>query len=95
MTHQYGGTKIGPHRSDILAIINNDFDASLLSTLYGFEKIGPAIMFALLHAPEKRVRQEVRSGLSKMCSRVGGGAFFRNILLSSLPDVKLVTLAAI
>ncbi|MDC3112080.1 DNA replication and repair protein RecF [Pelagibacteraceae bacterium] len=29
---QYGGTKIGPHRSDILAIINNDFDASLLST---------------------------------------------------------------
>ncbi len=29
---QYGGTKIGPHKSDILAIINNDFDASLLST---------------------------------------------------------------
>ena len=29
---QYGGTKIGPHRSDILGIINNDFDASLLST---------------------------------------------------------------
>ena len=29
---QFGGTKIGPHRSDILAIINNDFDASLLST---------------------------------------------------------------
>ena len=28
----YGGTKIGPHRSDILGIINNDFDASLLST---------------------------------------------------------------
>ena len=29
---QYGGTKIGPHRSDIISIINNDFDASLLST---------------------------------------------------------------
>ena len=29
---QFGGTKFGPHRSDILAIINNDFDASLLST---------------------------------------------------------------
>ena len=29
---QYGGTKIGPHRSDIISIINNDFEASLLST---------------------------------------------------------------
>ena len=29
---QFGGTKFGPHRSDILAIINNDLDASLLST---------------------------------------------------------------
>ncbi len=29
---QNGGTKIGPHRSDILAIIDNDFEASLLST---------------------------------------------------------------
>ncbi len=29
---QYGGTKIGPHRSDLIAIINNDFEASLLST---------------------------------------------------------------
>ena len=29
---QFGGTKIGPHRSDILAIINNDMEASLLST---------------------------------------------------------------
>ena len=29
---QFGGTKIGPHRSDIIAIINNDFEASLLST---------------------------------------------------------------
>ena len=29
---QYGGTKIGPHRSDIIAFINNDFEASLLST---------------------------------------------------------------
>ncbi len=29
---QYGGTKIGPHRSDILAIINNEFEASILST---------------------------------------------------------------
>ena len=28
----YGGTKIGPHRSDIISIINNDFDASMLST---------------------------------------------------------------
>ena len=29
---RYGGTAIGPHRSDIIATINNDFDASLLST---------------------------------------------------------------
>ncbi len=29
---QYGGTKIGPHRSDILAIINKDFEAIILST---------------------------------------------------------------
>jgi len=29
---QYGGIKIGPHRSDIISIINNDFDASILST---------------------------------------------------------------
>ena len=29
---QYGGTRIGPHRSDIISIINNDFEASLLST---------------------------------------------------------------
>ncbi|MDC3131229.1 hypothetical protein OA435_01660, partial [Pelagibacteraceae bacterium] len=29
---QYGGTKIGPHRSDILAIINRDFEALILST---------------------------------------------------------------
>ncbi len=29
---QFGGTKIGPHRSDIVAIIDNDFEASLLST---------------------------------------------------------------
>ena len=29
---QYGGTRIGPHRSDILAIIDNEYDASLLST---------------------------------------------------------------
>ena len=29
---KYGGTKIGPHKSDIIAIINNDFEASLLST---------------------------------------------------------------
>ena len=29
---KYGVTKIGPHRSDITAIINNNFDASLLST---------------------------------------------------------------
>ena len=29
---QYGGTKIGPHRSDIIAEINKDFEASLLST---------------------------------------------------------------
>ncbi len=29
---QYGGTKIGPHRSDIISIINNEFEASLLST---------------------------------------------------------------
>jgi len=29
---QYGGIKIGPHRSDIIAVINDDFDASMLST---------------------------------------------------------------
>ena len=29
---QYGGTKIGPHRSDIASIINNNFDGSILST---------------------------------------------------------------
>ena len=28
----YGGTKFGPHRSDIISIINEDFEASLLST---------------------------------------------------------------
>ncbi len=28
----YGGTKIGPHRSDIISLINNDFEASILST---------------------------------------------------------------
>ncbi len=28
----YGGTRIGPHKSDFLAIINNNFEASLLST---------------------------------------------------------------
>ncbi len=29
---KFGGSKIGPHKSDVSAIINNDFDASLLST---------------------------------------------------------------
>ncbi len=29
---QFGGTKIGPHKSDIISIINNEFEASLLST---------------------------------------------------------------
>tara|TARA_B100001057_G_scaffold216440_2_gene216753 strand:+ start:28 stop:1116 length:1089 start_codon:yes stop_codon:yes gene_type:complete len=29
---QFGSAKIGPHKSDIIATINNDFDASLLST---------------------------------------------------------------
>ncbi len=29
---QHGGTKIGPHRSDVIAVINDDFEASLLST---------------------------------------------------------------
>ncbi len=29
---RYGGTKIGPHKSDLSALINDDFDASLLST---------------------------------------------------------------
>ncbi len=28
----YGGTKLGPHKSDLIAIINDDFEASLLST---------------------------------------------------------------
>ncbi len=29
---QFGGTKIGPQKSDIISIVNNEFDASLLST---------------------------------------------------------------
>ena len=29
---QFGGTKIGPHKSDIISIVNNEFEASLLST---------------------------------------------------------------
>ncbi len=29
---KFGGSKIGPHKSDIVAIINDDFDAALLST---------------------------------------------------------------
>ena len=29
---QFGGTKIGPHRSDIIAVVNDDYDASMLST---------------------------------------------------------------
>ena len=29
---QFGGTKIGPHKSDIIAIVDNNFDATLLST---------------------------------------------------------------
>ncbi len=29
---KYGGTKVGPHKSDLIAIINDDFEASLLST---------------------------------------------------------------
>jgi len=29
---KYGGTKIGPHKSDLIAIIDDDFEASLLST---------------------------------------------------------------
>ena len=29
---KYGGTKIGPHKSDLTAIINDDYEASLLST---------------------------------------------------------------
>ena len=29
---KYGGTKIGPHKSDVIAIIDNELDASLLST---------------------------------------------------------------
>ncbi len=29
---KFGGAKIGPHKSDIVAIINNDYEASLLST---------------------------------------------------------------
>tara|TARA_Y200000002_G_scaffold239413_1_gene197768 strand:+ start:1226 stop:2314 length:1089 start_codon:yes stop_codon:yes gene_type:complete len=29
---QFGGTKIGPHKSDIISMVNNDFEASLLST---------------------------------------------------------------
>ena len=29
---QYGGTKIGPHRTDIISIIDSDVEASLLST---------------------------------------------------------------
>ena len=29
---KFGGTKIGPHKSDFIAMINNDFEATLLST---------------------------------------------------------------
>ncbi len=29
---QFGGAKIGPHKTDLLAVINKDFEASLLST---------------------------------------------------------------
>ena len=29
---QFGGTKFGPHKSDLISIINNEFDSSLLST---------------------------------------------------------------
>ncbi len=29
---QFGGAKIGPHKSDITSIVNNEFEASLLST---------------------------------------------------------------
>ena len=29
---KFGGTKIGPHKSDLIAIIDDDFEASLLST---------------------------------------------------------------
>ena len=29
---RFGGTKIGPHRSDITSVINSDFEASILST---------------------------------------------------------------
>ena len=29
---KYGGTKIGPHRSDIISIIDNNFEGSILST---------------------------------------------------------------
>jgi len=29
---QFGGAKFGPHKSDIISIINNEFDSSLLST---------------------------------------------------------------
>ena len=29
---QFGGTKFGPHKSDIISIVNNEFESSLLST---------------------------------------------------------------
>ncbi len=29
---QFGGTKIGPHKSDIISTVNNEYEASLLST---------------------------------------------------------------
>ena len=29
---QFGGTKFGPHKSDIICIVNNEFESSLLST---------------------------------------------------------------
>ena len=29
---QYGGTKIGPHKSEIISTVNNEYEASLLST---------------------------------------------------------------
>ena len=29
---QFGGTKIGPHKSEIISTVNNEYEASLLST---------------------------------------------------------------
>eukprot|EP00940_MAST-03C_sp_MAST-3C-sp2_P001420 g1420.t1 len=77
-------------------------DTVLLSTLFGFENIGPAIVFALLLTKEERVRKEVQTGIAKLCKTVrvetpdatdksderqSPSAFFLRILVAHLDKV--------